>query len=66
VPPENPRREPSRVTAAAKPTEGRAADDHERRLRAAAKLMEKMSAAGFRCQLWPGVTWGRHIDRLQS
>jgi hypothetical protein len=59
VPPENPRREPSRVTAAAKSTvsrEGQAADDHERRLRTAARLMEKMSAAGFRCQLWPGKT----------
>jgi putative tryptophan/tyrosine transport system substrate-binding protein len=39
VPPENPRREPSRVTAAAKHTEAQAADDHERRLRAAAKFM---------------------------
>jgi hypothetical protein len=59
VPSENPRREPSRVTATAKPTvcrEGQVADDHERRLRTAARLMEMMSAAGFRCQLWPGKT----------
>jgi hypothetical protein len=59
VPPENPRRELSRVTAAAKPTvsrEGQVADDYERRLRTAARFMEMMSAAGFRCQLWLGKT----------
>ena len=32
-----------------------AADDYERKLRIATELMEKMSAAGFRCELRYGV-----------
>jgi hypothetical protein len=49
----------TKIIAAAEttvPQEAPVADDYERRLRTAARIMEIMSAAGFRCQLRHGVT----------
>ena len=47
------------LIADAKPTvtrEAQVADDYERRLRTAARLMEIMSAAGFHCEFGHGAT----------
>ena len=49
----------TKLIADAKPTvpeEVQVAHDYERRLRMAARLMEKMSAAGFHCEFRHGLT----------
>jgi hypothetical protein len=49
----------TKLIAGAKPTvpgEVQVADDYERRLRTAARLMEIMSAAGFHCEFRHGGT----------
>jgi hypothetical protein len=49
----------TKLIADAKPTvpeEVQVAHDYERRLRMAARLMEKMSAAGFHCEFRHGAT----------
>ena len=49
----------TKLIAGAKPTvpgEVQVADDYERRLRTAARLIEIMSAAGFHCEFRPGGT----------